>query len=98
MYNKVLKYTERKKGVMERNDAKLMFKIYKLQQELKRDVQTGDLISRRILPKSSCKAKLEGLTDKGFLDESVFRGANQYAVSSQGRNQMSAYRDIKLEM
>ena len=83
---------------MERNDAKLMFKIYKLQQELKRDIQTGDLVSRMILPKGSCQKKLEELLDKGFLIESVFRGANQYSVSSQGRNQMEAYRDIRLEM
>lgn len=83
---------------MERNDAKLMFKIYKIQNELGRDIQTGDLVSRRILPKSSCKAKLEELLEKGFLTESVFRGANQYSVSSQGRNQMEAYRDIRLEM
>ncbi len=83
---------------MERKDAKLMLKIYKLQQELKRDIQTGDLISRMILSKGSCQRKLEELLDKGFLTESVYRGANQYAVSSVGRNQMSAYRDIKLEM
>jgi predicted transcriptional regulator len=83
---------------MERNDAKLMLKIYKLQKELKRDVQTGDLVSRMILPKGSCQKKLEELLNKGFLTESVFRGANQYAVSSQGKNYMSAYRDIKLEM
>ncbi len=83
---------------MKREDAIILSKIYKIQKEHDRDFYPGDIANAQILPKSKCQTKVEELRDKGFLIETVNRGANQYKVSPKGIEQMCAYRDIKLEL
>ena len=83
---------------MKREDAILLSKIYKVQKEIGREVQVGDIVSRMIIPNGSCKQKLEEFKELGFLEETVLLGANQYSVTLPAIDQMCAYRDVKRDI
>lgn len=83
---------------MSRQDALVMKEIYLISKEQNRAVYADDLVSRRKIAKGSSKKTIEALAEKGYLNMEVEKGANVYNVSVKGREQMLAYRDIRIEL
>lgn len=83
---------------MTHTDAKIMSEIYRINKEQKRGVYPYDLVSRMVIPKGSSQQKFEDLMNKGFLNQEVKDGANVYQVSVLGKEQMMAFRDIRIEL
>ncbi len=82
---------------MKKTDANTLFEIYKLQNELERNVYPEDLINRQILSKRSGQRRVRELLEAGFLQEINEQGANVYNLSLKGIDGMCAYRDIRIE-
>lgn len=80
---------------MLRSDALVMQRIYEIQKHFGRNLYLGDLVAEQVLPAGKCKSQLTHLRDNGFVKELADHGANTYAVTVKGYQQMCAYRDVK---
>lgn len=82
---------------MKKSDANVLFEIYKLQNELNRNIYPEDLINRQVLSKQGGQGKVRELLESDFLEANNNQGANIYHVSVKGIDSMCAYRDIRIE-
>ena len=83
---------------MLREDAILLSKMLKVEQEESRGIYPEDLVSRQILSKHNCKAKVDSFVEDNLLTFESTHGANVYHVTKHGIYQICAYRDLALEI
>ena len=83
---------------MDREDAVIMSKIYKVELLLKRAICFQDLVAEKVLPVAKSKKKLDEFYEKGYLKVNSIKGLNVYNVQPGAKKHILAYLDLKREL